>query len=83
VFGAADGLQDPSITDPATITTNRLLRQVADAVAAAKYIQLYLDQATSPALGAAINDATVALFLGTSTPAKTCQAITNAATRSG
>ena len=27
-------------------------------------MQLYLDQATSPALGTAINDATVALFLG-------------------
>ena len=42
-------------------------------------MQLYLDQATSPALGTAINDATVALFLGKSEPAKVCQAITDAA----
>jgi raffinose/stachyose/melibiose transport system substrate-binding protein len=45
----------------------------------AKFIQLYLDQATSPAVGSAINDATIALFLGASTPEKTCQAITTAA----
>ncbi len=45
----------------------------------ATFIQLYLDQATSPAMGTAINDATVALFLGASTPAKVCQAITTAA----
>ena len=42
-------------------------------------MQLYLDQATSPALGPAINDATVALFLGASTPAEVCKAITDAA----
>jgi len=46
---------------------------------AATFMQLYLDQATSPAMGQAINDATVALFLGQSTPEKVCQAITDAA----
>jgi raffinose/stachyose/melibiose transport system substrate-binding protein len=46
---------------------------------AAQFMQLYLDQATSPAMGAAINDATVALFLGASTPEEVCQAITTAA----
>lgn len=45
----------------------------------ATFMQLYLDQATSPAMGSAINDATVALFLGGSTPEKVCQAITTAA----
>ena len=45
----------------------------------ATFMQLYLDQATSPAMGTAINDATVGLFLGMSTPAKVCQAITDAA----
>jgi raffinose/stachyose/melibiose transport system substrate-binding protein len=45
----------------------------------ATFMQLYLDQATSPAMGQAINDATVALFLGQSDPAKVCQAITDAA----
>ena len=45
----------------------------------ANFIQLYLDQATSPAMGTAINEATIALFLGQSTPQKVCQAITDAA----
>jgi raffinose/stachyose/melibiose transport system substrate-binding protein len=45
----------------------------------AQFMQLYLDQATSPAMGSAINDATIALFLGGSTPQKVCQAITDAA----
>ena len=45
----------------------------------AKHIQLYLDQATSPAMGTAINEATIALFVGASDPAKVCQAITDAA----
>ncbi|HET7473657.1 MAG TPA: extracellular solute-binding protein [Candidatus Limnocylindrales bacterium] len=45
----------------------------------ATFMQLYLDQATSPAMGQAINDATVGLFLGSSDPAKVCGAITDAA----
>jgi raffinose/stachyose/melibiose transport system substrate-binding protein len=45
----------------------------------ANFMQLYLDQATSPAMGSAINDATIALFLGGSTPQQVCQAITTAA----
>jgi len=45
----------------------------------AQFMQLYLDQATSPAMGSAINDATIALFLGGSTPQQVCQAITTAA----
>jgi raffinose/stachyose/melibiose transport system substrate-binding protein len=45
----------------------------------AKHIQLYLDQATSSAMGTAINKATVALFLGASTPEKVCSDITTAA----
>jgi raffinose/stachyose/melibiose transport system substrate-binding protein len=45
----------------------------------ADFMQLYLDQATSPAMGSAINDATIALFEGASTPDKVCQAITDAA----
>jgi raffinose/stachyose/melibiose transport system substrate-binding protein len=45
----------------------------------ATFMQLYLDQATSPAMGAAINEATIGLFDGASTPAKVCEAITAAA----
>jgi raffinose/stachyose/melibiose transport system substrate-binding protein len=45
----------------------------------ATFMQLYLDQATSGALSQAFNDATIALFLGESTPAEVCQALTEAA----
>ena len=45
----------------------------------ATFMQLYLDQATSPAMGTAINEATIGLFDGASTPAKVCKAITDAA----
>jgi raffinose/stachyose/melibiose transport system substrate-binding protein len=55
------------------------LQQVLAGRDKAKHIQLYLDQATSSALGNAINDATIALFVGASDPAKVCKAITDAA----
>jgi raffinose/stachyose/melibiose transport system substrate-binding protein len=45
----------------------------------ATFMQLYLDQATSPAMGTAINEATIALFDGASTSAQACKAITDAA----
>jgi raffinose/stachyose/melibiose transport system substrate-binding protein len=45
----------------------------------ATFMQLYLDQATSPAMGSAINDATMGVFAGQSTPDQVCQAITAAA----
>jgi raffinose/stachyose/melibiose transport system substrate-binding protein len=63
---------ESSVTDPN-------LQAVLAGRANAKFMQLYLDQATSPAMGQSINDATVALFLGASDPAKVCQAITDAA----
>ena len=46
---------------------------------AATFMQYYLDQATAGALAAAFNDATIALFLGKSTPEKACQTLTDAA----
>jgi len=52
---------------------------VADGLGKAKFVQLYLDQVTTPKVGSAINDATIALFLGASTPEKVCQAITTVA----
>ncbi len=61
-----------SVTDPN-------LQMVAAGRDQATFMQLYLDQATSPAMGQAINDATIALFLGKSTPEKVCQAISDAA----
>jgi raffinose/stachyose/melibiose transport system substrate-binding protein len=45
----------------------------------AKFMQLYLDQAVPPSVGAVVNDATVALFLGKSDPATVCKTLTDAA----
>jgi raffinose/stachyose/melibiose transport system substrate-binding protein len=45
----------------------------------AEFMQLYLDQATSGGLSQAFNDATIALFLGESTPEEVCQTLTDAA----
>jgi raffinose/stachyose/melibiose transport system substrate-binding protein len=67
VIGTEDTVTDPN------------LQQVVAGRNNAGFIQLYLDQATSPEMGAAINDATIALFLGASTPEKVCQAISDAA----
>lgn len=68
----------PVIGTESTVTDPNLQAVLAGRNAA-NFIQLYLDQATSPAMGTAINEATVALFLGQSTPEKVCQAITDAA----
>jgi len=61
-----------SVTDPN-------LQAVLAGRGDATFMQLYLDQATSGALSQAFNDATIALFLGESTPAEVCQALTDAA----
>ena len=63
---------ESSVTDPN-------LASVLDARAKADFVQLYLDQATNPDLGAAINDAVATLFAGTGTPEQVTQAITDAA----
>jgi len=61
-----------SITDPN-------LKAVLAGRDQAKFIQLYLDQAVPPSVGAVVNDATVALFLGKSDAATACKALTDAA----
>ena len=61
-----------SVTDPN-------LQAVLAGRGDATFMQLYLDQATSGGLSQAFNDATIALFLGQSTPAEVCQTLTDAA----
>jgi raffinose/stachyose/melibiose transport system substrate-binding protein len=68
----------PVVGTGATVTDPNL-QMVAAGRDQATFMQLYLDQATSPAMGTAINDATVGLFLGKSTPEQVCQAISDAA----
>jgi raffinose/stachyose/melibiose transport system substrate-binding protein len=68
----------PVIGTESTVTDPNLQAVLAGR-GKATFMQLYLDQATSPAMGTAINEATIGLFDGASTPAKVCQAITDAA----
>jgi raffinose/stachyose/melibiose transport system substrate-binding protein len=61
-----------SITDP-------YLQEVLAARAEAEYVQLYLDQAYDPELGAAINDAVEQLFAGQASAEQVAQTIADAA----
>lgn len=63
---------DASVTDP-----NQLL--VLHGISQAKFVQLYLDQYFTPALGAAVNDAVQTLFAGTASATDVADAITKAA----
>jgi raffinose/stachyose/melibiose transport system substrate-binding protein len=63
---------DSSITDPN-------LTGVLEARANATFVQLYLDQATTPELGAVINDAVAELYAGQAAPEQVAQTIADAA----
>jgi raffinose/stachyose/melibiose transport system substrate-binding protein len=63
---------ESSVTDPQ-------LKDVLAARAKATFVQLYLDQATTPALGGAINDAVATLYAGKGTPDSVAKAIDTAA----
>jgi raffinose/stachyose/melibiose transport system substrate-binding protein len=63
---------ESTVTDPN-------LQAVLEGRGKAEFMQLYLDQATSGGLSQAFNDATIALFLGESTPEEVCQTLTDAA----
>ena len=67
VVGTEGSVQDPN------------LQAVLAGRGEATFMQLYLDQATSGGLSQAFNDATIALFLGESTPQEVCQTLTDAA----
>jgi raffinose/stachyose/melibiose transport system substrate-binding protein len=67
---------EASVTDPN-------LTSVLEARGKADYVQLYLDQATTPELGAVINDAVATLFAQTGTPEQVTQTITSAAQSGG
>jgi raffinose/stachyose/melibiose transport system substrate-binding protein len=60
-------------------TTDPHLQAVLAARAESEYVQLYLDQAYDPELGAVINDALELLFAGRSSPEDVAQTIADAA----
>jgi raffinose/stachyose/melibiose transport system substrate-binding protein len=63
---------EASVTDPT-------MASVLEGRAKATFVQLYLDQATTPELGGAINEAVAGLYAGTGTPESVAQAINAAA----
>jgi raffinose/stachyose/melibiose transport system substrate-binding protein len=67
VKGGEAGLKDP------------LTIQLQKSFAAAKYFQLYYDQALPPAMGSVINDSVQGLFAGKLTPEQLAQAIEDSA----
>jgi raffinose/stachyose/melibiose transport system substrate-binding protein len=73
----------PATNGSEAAVTDPFLKTVLEKRAESTFAQLYLDQATSPELGAAINDAIQGLFAGVSTPEQVSQAITDAAASAG
>lgn len=65
-IGAEDAITDPNL---AAVITAR---------GEAPYVQLYLDQAYPPSVGAAVNDSIQALFAGTGTPQDVVDAVDQA-----
>ena len=63
---------EASVTDPS-------MKSVLEGRSKATFVQLYLDQATTPELGGAINEAVATLYAGTGTPETVAQAINAAA----
>ena len=64
--GSEDSITDPNLVD------------VIKARGEADYVQLYLDQAYPPEVGAAVNDSTATLFAGRGTPQSVVDAVNDA-----
>lgn len=69
----------PTTNGSEASTTDPMLTLVLEGRAKAEFVQLYLDQATSPELGGAINEAVATLYAGTGTPESVVEAIQAAA----
>jgi len=63
---------ESSVTDPN-------MKTVLDTRSKSSFVQLYLDQAYAPAVGAAVNDAVQQLFAGKASPEEVSKKIANAA----
>jgi raffinose/stachyose/melibiose transport system substrate-binding protein len=78
-WGALNSGILPTTVGSEASTTDPMLSQVLEGRAKAKFVQLYLDQATSPELGGAINEAVATLYGGDGTPQSVADAINQAA----
>jgi len=73
------GLSVPVVKGAEDALTDPLLKIVQQGAAAAKYFQLYYDQAMPPAVGSVVNDNVQGLFAGTLTPEQAAQAVEDSA----
>jgi len=78
-WGALNSGILPTTVGAETSVTDPDLKSVLENRAKAEYVQLYLDQATTPALGGVINDAIQTLYAGTGTPEQVAATISDAA----
>jgi raffinose/stachyose/melibiose transport system substrate-binding protein len=78
-WGALNSGILPTTNGSEASTTDPMLSLVLDGRAKANFVQLYLDQATTPELGGAINEAVATLYAGTGTPESVVEAIQAAA----
>jgi raffinose/stachyose/melibiose transport system substrate-binding protein len=78
-WGALNSGILPTTNGSEASTTDPMLSLVLEGRAKAKFVQLYLDQATTPELGGAINEAVATLYAGTGTPQSVADAIAAAA----
>jgi len=78
-WGALNSGILPTTNGSEASTTDPMLSQVLEGRAKATFVQLYLDQATTPELGGAINEAVATLYAGTGTPQTVVDAIGAAA----
>jgi raffinose/stachyose/melibiose transport system substrate-binding protein len=73
------GLSVPVVKGAEVGLTDPMLLLVQKGAAAAKYFQLYYDQAMPPAVGSVVNDSVQGIFAGTLTPEQAAQAIEDSA----
>jgi len=78
-WGALNSGILPTTNGSEASTTDPMLSLVLEGRAKAKFVQLYLDQATTPELGGAINEAVATLYGGDGTPQSVVDAIQAAA----
>ncbi len=77
--GGASGAILPVIEGSESSVEDPNMKAVLDSRGKASYVQLYLDQAYPPAVGAAVNDAVQGLFAGKSSPEDVSKSIADAA----
>lgn len=78
---ASQGILVPVVKGAESAITDPNLKEILSRVGQAHYLQLYYDQFLPPAVGAAVNDSTQALFAGTASPEEVAQQVEDVASQ--